>query len=179
MINIEDCALLVVDVQGKLANMVHNSQDMIANILKLIQSCQTLSVPITVLEQNPNGLGPTTDPIKRCLNNITPFEKHSFNALAEQHIRDHIKSQNKKVWLVVGIEAHICVYQTALALLEEGLEVQLVSDGVSSRTSANRELAIENIRQAGAQITSVEMLVYQLMASSQHPKFKEVLQLVK
>lgn len=175
----EECGLLIVDVQGKLAEIVHNSDTMIATIEKLAKTCQLLNITTLLLEQNPKGLGSTTPKIRDCLGETKALEKFSFNALAEAHIKKQILALNKRYWLVVGIEAHICVLQTVQGLLKEGLQVQLITDGISSRMQSNRDLAIDNMRQMGAAISSLEMCLYQLMGNSQHTKFKEVLSIIK
>ena len=175
----EECALLIVDMQGKLANLVYESEVMLANTIKLIKSCQALEIPTLLLEQNPQGLGATAPEIRQCLEDTQSLEKHTFNALAEDHIKRRIMGMNKKHWLVVGIEAHICIFQSVQGLLLEGCQVQLVSDCISSRIKSNRDLAIDNMRHLGARITSLEMCIYQLMGSSKNPKFREILSIIK
>ncbi|MFC3093368.1 isochorismatase family protein [Alteromonas sediminis] len=175
----ENTALLVVDIQGKLARLVNKSEQCIANTIKLIECCQILSIPVVVLEQNPKGLGATVPEITASLQNARYFEKFAFSGLGEPAIRDYITSLNRQHWLVAGIEAHICVYQTARDLLKEQLDVALVSDCVASRLQANVDLAVQNLREQGALITSVEMCVYELLTTSQSPYFKAVLEKIK
>ncbi|MCW8109559.1 isochorismatase family protein [Alteromonas ponticola] len=179
MIKAENCGLLVVDVQGKLANLVCNSQTMLFNIRALIQCCQVLSIPVVVLEQNPDGLGATHPIILNSLLSYEPFEKSHFNGLNEQHINTHISQLNKPTWLVAGIEAHICVYQTVKGLLAKGLTVEVVADCIASRLPANVNLAIENMRLAGANITGLEMCLFEMMQSSDNVHFKEILKHIK
>jgi len=171
--------LLIVDIQGKLAELVNNSDEMISNTTKLIKCCQVLSIPVVVLEQNPSGLGPTTPLLKECIEEYAPLEKYTFSGMAESHIKEAITSLNKNNWLVAGIEAHICVYQTVRDLLKENLAVEVVSDCISSRRKSNLDLAIENMRHDGAKITSLEMAVYEIMQSSKAGEFKEVLKIIK
>lgn len=171
--------LLIVDIQGKLAELVDNSDEMISNTAKLIKCCQILSIPVVVLEQNPTGLGPTTVSLKECIDEYAPLEKYTFSGMAESHIKEAITSLNKKTWLVAGIEAHICVYQTVRDLLKENLSVEVVSDCISSRRKSNLDLAIENMRHEGAKITSVEMAIYETMQSSKASEFKDVLKVIK
>jgi nicotinamidase-related amidase len=175
----DECGLLLVDLQGKLARIVTNSDEMISNTAELLQSCIELSIPIVGLEQNPAGLGPTVPELKALVPELTFLEKHHFNGIAEEPICEKIKALNKSHWIVAGIEAHICVYQTVTGLLDEGYQVTIVSDCISSRKASNVELAITNMREMGANIASVEMLMYELMKSSQHSKFKSVLNIIK
>ena len=179
MKNADECGLLIVDIQGTLANLVANSEMTISNTVRLIKSCQALSIPVVVLEQNPKGLGPTTLEIERCLVDPVYFEKHTFNALDDEKIKRHIKSMNKKYWLVAGIEAHICVYQTVKGLIREGTQVELLSDCISSRLESNVTLAIQNLRHLGANITSMEMCIYEILQSCRNERFKAVLNIVK
>ena len=179
MTSADNYGLLVVDIQGKLAQLVNNSDTLISNTIKLIKSCQLLSIPIVVLEQNPKGLGSTTPELQSALNNYQPLEKYYFNGVAETHIKQKIASVNKSHWLVAGIEAHICVYQTVQGLLAENYQVELVSDCISSRKESNIALAIDNMRRLGVNITSVEMGIYQLLQTSKANTFKQILEVIK
>jgi nicotinamidase-related amidase len=175
----EDCGLILVDVQGRLSRIVQNSDLLIANIKKLIQCCKLLSIPIVWLEQNPKGLGVTIPEISSLMKGNTVNEKVYFNGLFEESIKELIKTTGKKRWLVAGIEAHICIYQTVLGLLHEGFKVDVVSDCTSSRLQSNIDLAIINMRSNGACITSLEMCVYELMKSAKIDNFKEILSVIK
>ena len=179
MISAQKTALLVVDIQGKLANIVADSEGLISNTSKLIRCCQVLSVPILVLEQNPKGLGPTTAELRRLLVDSDRLEKLTFNALGEPEIKSHILNMNKPTWLVAGIEAHICVYQTVRGMINAGLQVDVIADCISARTRSNLDLAIDNMRHLGANISSVEMCTYDMLQSSQHSEFKDVLNIIK
>ncbi|MCW8092725.1 isochorismatase family protein [Alteromonas sp. ASW11-130] len=179
MITAETSGLLIIDVQGKLAELVSNSQSMMTNISKLVKSCEILSIPIVILEQNPHGLGPTAPAIKNSVQSFNPIEKHSFNALDEEHIKSRIQTLNKQNWLVAGIEAHICVYQTVKGLLGEGFSVEVVADCISSRHQPCIQLAIENMRRVGANITTLEMAMFEVMKSSKNEYFRDVLNIIK
>lgn len=179
MISVNNCGLLIVDIQGKLARLVHDSEAIIQSTRKLIECCQLLSVPIVILEQNPQGLGHTVEELAEHLTEIEPIEKHHFDGIREDVVQQVLSHSGKQYWLVVGIEAHICVYQTVNGLKSNGYTPIVVSDCISSRTLANRALAIANMRQSGIEVTSLEMCLYQLMGSSQHPAFKHILNVVK
>ncbi|MFJ5564467.1 hydrolase [Lysinibacillus xylanilyticus] len=178
MFTIEEACLVVVDVQGKLATIVDESEEMIANVAKLVQAMQALEVPILWLEQNPSRLGGTALDIAQHLQGQA-IAKMAFSACQEQEFVDALKVSGRSQFIVTGIETHICVYQTARQLKEQGFEVEVVADAVSSRTKANKEIGLEKMKELGILPTSVEMILYELLQRADHPHFKTVLQLVK
>ncbi|MFJ7979223.1 hydrolase [Lysinibacillus xylanilyticus] len=178
MFTIEKACLVVVDVQGKLATIVDESEEMIANVAKLVQAMQALEVPILWLEQNPSRLGGTALDIAQHLQGQA-IAKMAFSACQEQEFVDALKASGRSQFIVTGIETHICVYQTARQLKEQGFEVEVVADAVSSRTKANKEIGLEKMKELGILPTSVEMILYELLQRADHPHFKTVLQLVK
>jgi len=176
---VNDHGLLIVDIQGKLAQLVHNSASFLQQTRKLIQCCQQLHLPIVVLEQNPEGLGTTTPELAEILGATARYSKCHFNGFAEEHIQLAIKKAGKKHWLVAGIEAHICVYQTVTALKNAGYEPKVLRDCIASREAENIQLAIDNMRNNNISISGFEMAIYQLMASSEHPAFRDILRIIK
>lgn len=179
MLQKEDCGLIVVDIQGSLARIVQHSDLFIDNTRKLVQCCKLLDVPVIWLEQNSKGLGATVPELSELMGESTVNEKFHFNGLFEESIRSAIKETNKKQWLVVGIEAHICVYQTVLGLLNENFEVEVVSDCISSRLQSNIELALLKMRDSGASVTSLEMCVFELMKNARMDSFRDILSVIK
>ena len=179
MLQKEDCGLILVDVQGGLARIVHDSELFIANTKKLLQCCKLLSIPVIWLEQNPKGLGITIPEISELMDESGATAKFHFNALLEPSINKMIKTTDKQQWLVAGIEAHICVYQTVSGLLNEGFSVDVVSDCISSRLPSNIDLAIIKMRDSGAGITGLEMCIYELVKSSKIKNFREILSIIK
>lgn len=179
MLSRENTGLIVVDVQGKLARIVHESEKLTSNLEKLIRGCQILSLPIIWLEQNPKGLGETIPELASLLKNQKPIEKFSFNAFENEEVKKAILESGKKQWLICGIEAHICVYQTALGLLETNFEVEIVADCISSRANGNIDLALQKLQSKGANLTSIEMCLYELVKNSKNENFKEILNLIK
>ena len=180
----EKVGLLIVDVQGALARKVNDSQTMICKTVKLIQCCKLLNIPVVVLEQNPDGLGRTVPEIETHVASDPHFKKFTFNAVAgtdqcSSEILAYIGEMELSRWLVVGIETHVCVYQTVTGLLENNHTVEVIQDCISSRESSNAVLAIQNMREQGARISSFEMTLFGLLKSCQHPKFREVLALIK
>lgn len=179
MLHHENTGLVIVDVQGKLAAMVDKSEDLLANIQTLIQACNILKLPIILLEQNPQGLGKTVPQLKQLLPDHVAFEKHTFNACANGGFMNAISESSIQQWLVCGIEAHICVYQTALGLVSSGYEVEVVSDCVSSRSNTHVDLALNKLQNNGVNLTSLEMCIYELIKDSRQAEFKAILPLIK
>ncbi|MDY0078658.1 MAG: hydrolase [Bacteroidales bacterium] len=179
MINDKDTGLILIDVQGKLARMVAESETLIANIEKLIKGCQVLGIPIIWLEQYPEGLGKTVPELAKLLTNQSPIEKQFFNALAEKEVKNEIIKLDKSNWLVCGIEAHICVYQTVMALIAKKFYVEVVADCISSRKKSSIDIALNKLREKGAGITNVEMCLYELLKDSKRDAFKKVLAFIK
>lgn len=178
MFTIEEACLVVVDIQGKLATIVDDSEVMIENVAKLVQAMKALEVPILWLEQNPSRLGGTALDIAQHLQGEA-IAKMAFSAWQEQEFIEAMKASGRSQFIVTGIETHICVYQTARQLKEQGFEVEVVADAVSSRTKANKEIGLEKMKALGILPTSVEMILYELLQRADHPHFKTVLQLVK
>ncbi|MFS1443474.1 MULTISPECIES: hydrolase [unclassified Vibrio] len=175
----QNAGLVVVDIQGKLARLVDDSDSLISNCGKLIQGAQALDLPIISLEQNPEKLGATVDELNDLLSDAKPIPKFTFNACDEPKFVEAVQAKDVDTWLVCGIEAHICVYQTALGLLDLGYKVQVVDDCISSRTALNKKLAISRLRDAGVQITGLEMSLYELVKDCRAPAFKLILSLIR
>jgi len=179
MLKREKTGLIVVDVQGKLARLVHDSNTLISNCEKLIQGAKVLDLPIILLEQNPDKLGSTTEELSSLLTTTPPISKLTFDGCAEPSFIEKINAVDVDTWLICGIEAHICVYQTALHLHLLGLKVQLVTDCISARTLVNKELAIKKLVNRGIDISGLEMCLYELVKDCRAIEFKEILNLVK
>jgi len=179
MLNKENTGLIIVDIQGKLARLVSNSDAVVSNCSKLIKGAQVLGLPIVWLEQNPEKLGQTVDELQALLIGHSPIAKFTFDACREPNFVEAIKTSGKTSWLICGIEAHICVYQTAVHLKNMGFEVNLVSDCVSSRDQSNKDLAIQKLAGSGVDITGLEMCLYELVEDCRAPEFKKVLNLIK
>lgn len=175
----ENTGLILIDVQGKLARIVNESEKLISNLEKIIRGGQILELPIIWVEQNPQGLGATVPELAGLLKNQQSLEKYSFNAMDNESFKQAIIDSGRKQWLVCGIEAHICVYQTVLGLLSHNFEVEIVADCISSRAKENIDLALKKLQHKGANVTTVEMCLYELVKSSKSEVFKEILNLIK
>lgn len=175
----EKTGLVVVDIQGKLARIVHDSQSMIGQSAKLVQGAKALGLPVLWLEQNPEKLGATLPELQSMLEPLRPIPKYSFNGCGEPDFVAAVRNAAVDTWLLCGIEAHICVYQTALGLKNLGCKVEVVADCVSSRARANKELALSKLAAKGVGITCLEMCLYELIADCRAPEFRTILGLVK
>ena len=175
----ENSVLLVIDVQEKLVNAL-DKNIIIKRVSNLVKSARLLSIPVVVTEQYPKGLGQTVSEVFTELPENTPvFEKTSFNALEEVGLLDKIKSYNKKQIVICGIETHICVHQTAAALLREGFEVYVVKDACASRNKYEFKQGIELMQANGAKISCVEIVLFEWLKTAKNPCFKEIQALIK
>jgi nicotinamidase-related amidase len=179
MLKLENTVLVIIDLQGKLWNVINEKETLLENSIKLIKGLRLLEVPVIMTEQNPKGLGPTLTEISSILPETRPIPKVSFNCCRNDEFMKALTELKRKQVLICGIEAHICVYQTGLELLEKGYEVQIVADAVSSRVIRNRDIALSRIQSEGAKLTVTEMAQYELLQTSENPKFKELLKVIK
>ena len=179
MITTEDTALVLVDVQGKLAHAMHNKEALFDNLKKIVKGTQVLGVPLLWAEQNPDGLGPTIPEIAELLPNQKPVSKLSFSCCGNDQFMKNLKTVNRKNMVVVGIEAHVCVYQTVADLINLQYDVQVVTDAVASRTPENKQIGIEKCRDAGAGVTGTETVLFELLKEARGDRFKEIISLVK
>ncbi len=179
MITPKETLLLIVDVQGRLAQSVFQPEVLEKNINKLLRACKILDVPVLLTEQYPKGLGRTVDSLMKLLPDTLPVEKISFSCCANLEFMRHLRSFNRNDILVAGMETHVCVYQTAVELLEFGYNVHLVTDCVSSRSEENRLLGIRCIEKAGASLTSTEMALFELLRVADGERFKAISSIVK
>lgn len=179
MLDTQTSCLVVIDLQGKLAHLMQERESLFAVTTTLVQSAQQLGVPIIWCQQCPDALGPTIEPLRALLAEETPLNKSSFSCWANEPFRQCLAQLNRKQVVLCGIETHICVWQTAMDLLGQQYHVEVVSDGVSSRTAANRQLGLDRMRRAGIDITSLEMLLFEWLKDADHPSFRQIAKLIK
>lgn len=179
MLNAENSLFFLIDIQDRLVGMLKNREEIAKNNSILTKAAKILGVPVIASEQYPNGLGSTILEVREYLNTENILEKTSFSALATDTIKAKLESLNRKKVVLTGIETHICVYQTARALLDAGYEVYVVKNACSSRSSKDYRTALELMRDYGAKLTCVETVLFELLASSKHPNFKEIQALIK
>lgn len=158
---------------------MHEQVETEKNILRLIEGAKILNIPIIWTEQYPKGLGPTISSIRRSLEKLKVLEKIAFSCCGDPEIKRKIVSQGRRQIMVCGIEAHICVYQTAADLLDENFDVHIIVDAVMSRKESNYHLALQKLRSLGAQMSSVEMALFELVKVAKGDAFKTIARIIK
>mmetsp|Transcript_5220 Transcript_5220/g.2980 ORF Transcript_5220/g.2980 Transcript_5220/m.2980 type:complete len:180 (-) Transcript_5220:2238-2777(-) len=179
MLQIENTALIVIDVQGKLAQLMYEKDSLFESLQKIIEGSRLLELPIIWMEQIPEKLGPTISVVSNLMQDIQPISKSSFSCCGNEKFSDALNKLNRKQLLLVGIETHICIYQTSIDLLKLGYEVHIVTDAVSSRTLANKQIGLEKIKDAGGNLTSTETVFFELLKIAEGKKFGEIVKIVK
>ena len=179
MITPQDTVLLIIDVQGKLAEVVYESEAVQKNISKLTRAAKILGVPVLYTEQYPKGLGHTVAPLEKLLTEEEPLEKIAFSCCVEESFMEKLRGLNRNNVLLTGMETHVCVYQTATELIEYGYSVHLIADAVTSRTRENREIGIRCIEKAGAWLKSTEMVIFEMLRIAQGEEFKAISKIIK
>lgn len=171
-------ALLVIDVQPSLTPHIHDGGRVAERIAFLAEIASLLDVPVLATEQNPSRMG-ETDPQLSRLFSQPAYEKMSFSAAGCEAFMEALHASQRRQVVIVGLETHICVSLTAQALLEQGFEVVVCPDGVSSRNQERHKLGMERIRDAGVVPAHTEAVAYEWLGSASHPKFREALAVVK
>lgn len=179
ILNQNDSFLLIIDVQEKLLNAVFNKDKVEKNTGIIAKASSILDLPVYITEQYPKGLGSTVSSIKESLPNAKFFEKTAFNALEDLELLSELKQSGKKQVILFGIETHICVHQTAAALIENGFEVHVVKDACGSRFVEEYEAGLDRMVDNGAHLTTTEIVLFELLKSAKNPNFKAVQALIK
>ena len=198
LLNADETQLVLIDYQSKLMPVIQKAHQVLANEKKKKKIAKLLKLPIIGTEQNPEKLGPNDAQLKSLCQKT--FTKMYFGACADglvdelrappkpmgnarslpKHIQRKQDDQGEKnTILIAGCEAHVCLLQTALGLLDEEFDVWVVTDACSSRTEANRDAAFDRLASNGAELVTTEMVVFELLQSCEHPQFKEGLALIK
>lgn len=175
----DSSALVVVDVQERLAPALHEPARVIENCARLMQGAEILEIPMLVSEQYPKGLGKTVPELAKLAPAGVTFAKLHFSCAADPEFASGFKGLGRKHAIVCGMEAHVCVLQTAIGLKGAGYEVSVVGDAVTSRVESNVELAIERMRAAGVTVVSTEMVLFEWMAVAGTPEFRAITSLIK
>lgn len=180
MLNIETSALIVIDIQEKLVNAANNGEKAAENVAKIVKAANLLNIPTIITEQYPKGLGNTIQAIREAKGeNSTTIEKTAFSALLEPEFAEEIQPINRKQIVIGGIETHICVLQTAIDFISEGYKVYIIKDACASRNTEEYETGLELLKQHGAKIICTEIVLFEWLKTSKHPKFKEIQALIK
>ena len=176
-ITAERSGVLVIDLQTKLLPVIPSGDNVVAFTESILDAADLMSVPYAATVQYPKGLGALVDPLDQRFK--SPEEKLDFSSAVCRRELDAWIDQGRDQIIVCGIETHICVLQTVLDLLAEGLKPVVIAEAVAARGGWEHELAIDQMRSAGATITSLESVLYQWLGSAAHPQFKPVSRIVK
>lgn len=177
----EQCALIVVDIQEKLLPPIFNKEELVKNSQLLVRVANILEMPVIVTTQYAKGLGTIVPEVASLVSDVRPIDKLEFGCFGSNEFRSALKllPGNRNTVLLCGMEAHICVMQTALGALNEGYLVHVATDAIGSRVRWNWDIGIDRMRAAGAVISTTEMMIYELMRSSGSPQFKQLLPYLK
>ncbi len=177
----ENTIFVIIDIQEKLVNAMPEDvvEKVIYNNILLVELCKTYKIPVLLTEQYPKGLGKTIDRIKEILPEYNPIEKISFNACLEPLFLKALKALRKTKIILTGIETHICVYQTALALLSKGYTIYVPKDAVCSRKKQNWKTGLDLMNSAGVIVTDTETLVFQILEKAGTQEFKKIVKYIK
>ncbi|MFT5387967.1 MAG: nicotinamidase-related amidase [Candidatus Omnitrophota bacterium] len=179
MFDPDNCILLIIDIQGKLSELVLNSSAVIKNTAVLAQTANYLNIPIIYTEQVPEKIGATVNDVKKHLQEIDPITKRTFSCCGEQKFIKSLSELNRNNIIVVGMEAHVCVYQTVYDLISKNYIVKVVKDAVSSRNEDDYNIAMHHMDQCKAQMTTTEMILCELIKSADHERFKDIMAFLK
>lgn len=178
-LNPDDTILLIIDIQERLWSAMYNKKEIEKNAGVLAGLAIKTDIPIIYTEQYKKGIGPTIKTIDEKVVDVQGIEKLCFNCFDSGDFKDRIFSSERKTLLICGIEAHICILQTALAALEKGFAVHIAADATGSRTDRNHNIGIGRMRDAGCIITSTEAAIFEVIKEAGTPLFKDMLALIK
>jgi nicotinamidase-related amidase len=176
LITKEDTVFVIIDMQERLFPAMAEKEELLGNVMKLVRFSKVLGLPVLVTEQE--KLGSTLPEIKQELREVQPVSKVHFNCFGCEAFIERTAELNRKTLVLAGIEAHICVAQTALHAVS-GYRVHVVSDATASRSPHNRRIALDRMMQGGVVATSTEMVIYEILGEAGTDTFREVLKLVK
>lgn len=174
--------LVVIDVQEKMLSAISSSPpaELVAAQARLIGAARILEIPVIYTEQYPKGLGPTDDGLKKVLIESTgPLVKSTCSCWRDEAFRNALQRTEREHVILCGLETHVCIQQTAMDLLRVDYDVFVPQDAVGSRRKSDMDAALCRMRQAGVEVTTTESMIFELVERCDHPKFKEILPLIK
>lgn len=175
----EKSALLVIDIQEKILAVMEKSEQVVKNSLNLIKGFKSLNIPIFYTEQYPKGLGPTSAALLKELEGLSVIQKMSFSCSGVPNFFTRLIDNNVSQVIIAGIECHVCVQQTALDLLANGFQVNIAADATSSRKEIDYRYALDRMRAHGAEITTSEAILFELLTVAGTDEFKEIAKIIK
>ena len=179
LLSAERCTLLVVDIQDAFKGHIPDMERVVERSRVMIEAAGLLEIPIVVTEQYPKGLGQTVEPLRKILGECEYYDKVTFSCLQDERIKEAITGYKREQLMLVGIETHVCVAQTAYDALAMGLQPYLAVDAISSRRVGDNDVALERLRSEGCILTTTEAAIMEMTVSSRHPKFREISKLIK
>lgn len=175
----DQAVLLVVDMQEKLLPAIAGADRILRSCRRIVRAAQTLGLPVLFTEQYPRGLGRTVPGLAALFGESPAIEKTAFGCFDCAEFVDAIERTARHALLLCGIEAHICVYQTALQALGRGLDVYLLEDAVGARSDEARQVGLARLHAAGAVPSHTEMAIYELLGAAATPEFRAILPIIK
>ena len=180
LMNRSDTAMLIVDVQQKLLPHIADNDQLLFNIIRLIDASNVLGLPVFVTEQYPKGLGPTVSQLQESLGEDSPvFEKTMFSVRECRSLFESLSEKEIDNVLLVGIETHVCVLQSAMDLMSEGYNVFVCIDGVGSRYEEDFMTAMQRMETSGVVLVSAEMAMFEWCEKAGSPEFKKISRIVQ
>jgi len=172
-------ALVVIDIQEKFRDLIHGQDQVLKGSGRMIRAFRELDLPVVVTEHYSRGLGVTMPEIRGLLSGITPLEKLTFSCDGDPGFRKALDGLKRDQIILCGIEAHVCVYQTARDLMDRGKQVAIAADAVSSRFPDARQVGLEYMRSIGVQVMNVEMILFELLREAKTADFKAIAPILK
>ena len=179
MLKNENTILVIIDMQEKLARIMHELERTVKNMQTLICGIQVFNIPIIMTEQYPQGLGKTIPEISQLLPEIRPIPKVHFSCCDNEDFIKALQATRRKQVLLSGIECHVCVYQTAVDLINANYEVHVVSDAVTTRIPENKSIGLNLMNSRGAVLTSTETVLFELLKIARGEQFKEISRIIR
>ena len=175
----ETSALLIIDMQERILPVIRNYEFVLENTIKLIKGYKAMQLPIYFTEQYPKGLGLTSSKVLEELSGYTAYQKMSFSCSDAENLFDELHKKKLSQIVVCGVESHVCVQQTVLDLIANDHQINLAADAVSSRKEIDYKIALDRMRKFGAEVTTTESILFELLEVCGTPEFKEVSKIVK
>lgn len=174
LIDAKNSLMLVIDMQEKLMPLVINDQEIADHCLWLLRISQDLGIPCLTTEQYPKALGSTVSPLKSVIASFPIIAKMTFSAMMTPEFEAALINTHRRHIIMIGIETHVCMLQTAIALQEKGFQVYVVLDCTSARHESDKQAALERMRQHGISLVTREMVVYEWLRQGGTPEFKRI-----
>ncbi len=179
MLNQSDSLIVVIDVQGNLAKVVAEAELANLNVSRLVRAGLALDLPIILTAQAPEKIGHTTDALREILPDHHEYPRTTFSVWSDENVRQAILDTGRKQVLLCGFESHVCLYQSAVQMLEDCFDIWMVADAVSSRSLFNKDIALRELSAEGVHLTTVEMALFSLLRDANHDQFRGISKIIR